>query len=329
MYQASENRYDSMIYRKCGKNGLALSVLSLGYWHNFSQNDPYENARALTLKAFDSGINHFDLANRYGPPWGYAEEVFGKIFRNELSPYRDEITVATKAGNPVLPGPLGRGGTRKHLLSQLDGSLKRLGMDYVDIFYHHSPDLEVPIEESMGALVSAVHSGKALYAAISAYAPDRAKACIDYLRSEKVPLLLHQPRYNMLDRSAEATGLLALLENEGVGCIAFSPLAQGLLSGKYNNGIPADSRIVRGSAFFNESHIEPELIEKVKALVPIANARGQSISQMALAWVLKHTAVTSVIIGVSKTSQIEENVKALGNISFSDEENAKIDSILG
>jgi len=318
-----------MIYRRCGTNGLPTSALALGFWHNFSKNESYESARALALKAFDLGINHFDLANRYGPPWGYAEELFGRLLREDLGPYRDEIIIASKGGNPVLPGPIGRGGTRKHLLSQLDGSLKRLGLDYVDIYYHHSPDLDVPVEESMGALVSAVRSGKALYAAISAYGLERTQECADYLRAEKVPLLLHQPRYNMLDRAAETSGLLDVLLKNGVGCIAFSPLAQGLLSGKYNNGIPADSRVTRGSAFFDKSHVQPGLVDKVKQLVPIAEARGQTIAQMALAWALNHPAMSAVIIGASKVSQIEENVKVLDNVAFTDAEVERIEGILG
>ncbi len=328
MYVANEKRYDTMSYRRCGKSGLKLSAFALGLWHNFGSSHNYDNMVALATTAFDCGITHFDLANNYGPVAGSAEENFGKILKNELKPYRDELVISTKAGYSMWPGPYGDHGSRKYLISSLDQSLKRLGLDYVDIFYHHRPDPETPLEETMGALDSIVRSGKALYIGISNYGPEDTKKAVEILNHLGTPLLIHQPKYSMMNRQPE-DGLFDVLKANGVGSIAFCPLAQGLLTGKYLNGIPTDSRAAdKSSVFLNESNITEEIIEKVRKLSDIAKERGQSMAQMALAWVLRGDNLTTALIGASKPSQIIENVKTLDNMEFSEEELRRIDEIL-
>lgn len=328
MYHASEKRYDTMIYNRCGKSGLKLPALSLGLWHNFGSVNNYDNMVDLVTAAFDNGITHFDIANNYGPKPGSAEENFGRILKNELKPYRDELVISTKAGYGMWPGPYGDWGSKKYLVSSLDQSLKRLGLDYVDIFYHHRPDPETPLEETMSALDHIVRSGKALYAGISNYnAADTEKAA-KILRDMGTPLLIHQPNYSMFNRWVE-WDLINVLENNGVGSIAFCPLAQGLLTGKYLKGIPADSRAADPrSRFLNTDSVTEEKIEKVRKLDLLAKERGQSMAQMALAWVLRGGRITTALIGASKSSQIIENTAALGNLSFTEEELNTIDSIL-
>ena len=314
-----------MTYRRCGRSGVLLPAVSLGLWHNFGGVDIQETARAMVLRAFDLGITHFDLANNYGPPPGSAEETFGRILESDLSTYRDELIISTKAGYRMWPGPYGDCGSRKYLLSSLDQSLKRMGLDYVDIFYSHRPDPETPLEETVGALVQAVQSGKALYAGISSYPPDRTKRAAELLASAGVPLLIHQPNYNLFNRTVE-NGLSDVLLEQGVGCIAFCPLAQGLLTNRYLHGIEPGSRASKPHGFLKADQISEEKLRRVRALAAIAEARGQSLAQLSLAWILSRPAVTTVLIGASKPAQIEENVAALTNIEFSLNELAAIDA---
>ena len=318
------SRYDSMDYRRCGRSGLKLPALSLGLWHNFGGVDDHDNARAMVLRSFDLGITHFDLANNYGPPPGSAEETFGRILREDLAAYRDELIISTKAGYLMWPGPYGEWGSRKYLLASLDQSLKRMGLDYVDIFYSHRPDPDTPLEETVGALVTAVQSGRALYAGISSYDAASTKAAADLLRAAGVPLLIHQPVFNLFNRWVE-DGLSDVLTAEGVGCIPFSPLAQGLLAGRYLDGVSADSRAGRPDGFLRPEHLTDEKLRRVRALAEIAAARGQSLAQLAVAWLLAKPFVTSVLIGASRVSQIEDNLGALGNTTFSPDELAAID----
>lgn len=330
MYQADHSRYTTMTYRRCGRSGIVLPGVSLGLWHNFGAVDARSSAREMILRAFDLGITHFDLANNYGPPPGSAEETFGAIVRSDLAAYRDELIVSTKAGYGMWSGPYQDGGSRKYLLSSLDASLKRMGLDYVDIFYHHRPDPDTPLEETMGALDSAVRQGKALYAGISNYYdPELASRAIAILRSLGTPLLIHQPSYNMFRRDIEKNGLLTTLENEGVGCITFSPLAQGLLTDRYLQGIPADSRVAKAHGFLKKDRLTDERLVQIRALNNIAAGRGQSLAQMALAWIMRHGAVTSVLIGASKVSQIVDSVGALANLEFSSNEDSALEELLG
>jgi L-glyceraldehyde 3-phosphate reductase len=317
-----------MKYNRCGKSGLKLPAISLGLWHNFGGVDVFENSRAIARRAFDLGITHFDLANNYGPPPGSAEENFGKMMKLDFKPYRDEMIISTKAGHYMWEGPYGEWGSRKHILASLDQSLKRMGLEYVDIFYSHRPDPETPLEETMDALATAVKQGKALYVGISKYKPAEAKKAFKILRDLGTPCLIHQPSYSMFNRSIEEEGLLDLLEDEGVGSIVFSPLAQGLLTDRYLKEIPADSRAAKPSIFLKESDITPEKLSKIRQLNELAKERGQSLAQMALAWVLRKGRVTSALIGASKVSQIEDNAAALNNLEFSEEELNKIDQIL-
>ncbi|MFZ1080912.1 MAG: L-glyceraldehyde 3-phosphate reductase [Candidatus Kryptoniota bacterium] len=326
-YFPAEKRYDRMLYRRCGRSGLKLPTISLGLWHNFGGVDVYENFRKIVWNAFDSGITHFDLANNYGPPPGSAEENFGRILKSNFTGYRDEMIISTKAGYEMWHGPYGEWGSRKYLLASLDQSLKRIQLDYVDIFYSHRPDPETPLEETMGALASAVHQGKALYAGISNYSPDMAARAIELLREMGAPCLIHQPSYSMFNRWVE-DGLLDVLEDGGTGCIAFSPLYQGLLTDKYINGIPVGSRASKPHGFLRPEHITEEKISKIKKLNEIAKARNQSLARMALAWLLKDSRVTSVLIGASSVEQLEDNLKALDNLKFANEELKKIDQIL-
>jgi L-glyceraldehyde 3-phosphate reductase len=327
MYVGAANRYDTMVYNRCGRSGLKLPALSLGLWHNFAGVDVYENARAMLLKAFDLGITHFDLANNYGPPPGSAEEVLGRVLHGDLAPYRDELLISTKAGYGMWAGPYGEWGSRKYMLASLDQSLKRIGVDYVDIFYSHRPDPETPLEETMSALDSAVRQGKALYVGISNYRPEQTRQAAQILRQLGTPCLIHQPSYNMLNRWIEE-GLQQVLEEEGIGSIAFVPLAQGLLTNRYLAGIPADSRAAKPVAFLRPKDVTEEKVAKARLLNDLAQQRGQSLAQMALAWVLRGGRVTSALIGASKAWQLEENVGALKNTTFSAEELAAIDRIL-
>lgn len=327
-YKPSENRYNKMQYRRCGKSGIRLPLLSLGLWHNFGDNDDFENSRTILRTAFDNGITHFDLANNYGPPYGTAEKNFGKIFDLDFKKYRDELIISTKAGWDMWPGPYGNFGSRKYLIASLDQSLQRMGLDYVDIFYHHRPDPDTPLEETMGALDHIVRQGKALYVGVSQYnAEDTAKAA-RILKAMGTPFLIHQPRYNMMDRWVE-DGLLDTLESIGLGSIVFSPLEQGILTSKYLHGIPEGSRAATAGSYLDKSQITEDLIGQIQKLNEIADSRGQSLAQMAVAWLLKDERVTSVLVGVSKVSQLEDNIGALNNIAFSKEEIDKIDSILG
>jgi L-glyceraldehyde 3-phosphate reductase len=326
-YQPNNNRYESMVYNRCGKSGLKLPAISLGLWHNFGGEDTFENGRALIRKAFDLGITHFDLANNYGPPPGSAEENFGAFLRKDFSGYRDEMVISTKAGYGMWQGPYGDWGSRKYLVSSLDQSLKRMGLDYVDIFYHHRPDPETPIEETMMALDHVVRQGKALYVGISNYGAEETQQAISILKDLGTPLLIHQPAYSMLNRWVE-NGLTDLLQEEGAGAIAFVPLAQGLLTSRYLNGIPNDSRALKPNSFLNEGDVSEDVLQKVSKLNEIAQERGQSLAQMALAWVLRGGKITSALIGASKVSQIEENVAALNNLDFSEEELRLIDDVL-
>jgi L-glyceraldehyde 3-phosphate reductase len=327
-YLPNSNRYETMFYNRCGNSGLKLPVISLGLWHNFGGVDSFENARAMVRRAFDLGITHFDLANNYGPPPGSAEETFGRLLKQDLAPYRDELVISTKAGFYMWPGPYGEWGSKKYLIASLDQSLKRMGLDYVDIFYSHRPDPETPLEETMAALDLVVRQGKALYVGISNYDAEQTQRAIEILRELGTPLLIHQPSYSMLNRWIEH-GLQDVLAREGVGCIAFSPMAQGLLSNRYLQGIPEDSRAAKPTGFLKSEQITPETLDKVRRLNDIAARRGQTLAQMALAWVLREGRVTSALIGASRVSQIEENVKALDNLSFSAEELAEIDAIVG
>ncbi|HEX6037326.1 aldo/keto reductase [Longimicrobium sp.] len=322
-----DTRYDRMPYRRCGTSGLRLPAISLGLWHNFGSVDPEENGRAIVLRAFDLGITHFDLANNYGPVPGSAEETFGRILRRDLSAHRDELVVSTKAGYRMQPGPYGDGGSRKYLLASLDASLARMGIPYVDVFYHHRPDPETPLEETMGALEQAVRSGKALYAGVSNYPPELTREAARMLREMRVPFVLHQPKYSMLERTPE-NDLFAALEEEGIGCIVFSPLAQGLLTDRYLRGIPADSRAAKPTGFLREDAVTEERRAQLLALNEVARARGQSLAQLALAWVLRNPVVTSALIGASRVQQLEANVAALDNLALFDDELREIDRIL-
>ncbi len=326
MYVADDKRYDSMPYRRSGRSGLNLPAISLGLWHNFGGVDNFENGRAMLRRAFDLGITHFDLANNYGPPYGSAEETFGQIFKKDFVPYRDELIISTKAGWDMWPGPYGDFGSRKYMLASLDQSLKRMGLEYVDIFYHHRPDPETPMEESMGALDTAVRSGRALYAGISAYDAKQTAEAIKILRALGTPCLIHQPKYSMLVRDPEQ-GLFDVLEKEGVGSIVFSPLAQGLLSDRYLQGIPADSRAAR-DFYLKKKDIGEDKLAKIRELNKIAKERGQTLAEMAVAWVLRDPRVTSALVGTSKVSQVDDNVAALKNLKFSAEELRKIDGVL-
>lgn len=324
IYSPNEHRYNNMVYNRCGQSGLKLPAVSLGLWHNFGGVDVFENARQMVLKAFDMGITHFDLANNYGPPYGSAEENFGKIFKQNLVPFRDELLISTKAGYDMWPGPYGIWGSRKYLLASLDQSLKRMGLDYVDIFYSHRFDPETPLEETMGALDSAVKQGKALYAGISSYSAKKTEEAVKILRDMGTPMLIHQPSYSMLNRWIE-DGLLDTLEQEGVGCITFSPLAQGMLSDRYLKEIPADSRAGKSGSSLKQEFLTEKNLSNIKNLNLIAEGRGQTLAQMALAWNLNKPQVTSVLIGASSVKQIEQNVGALKNLEFSSEELKEID----
>ena len=319
MHQPAERRYEKMDYRRCGRSGLKLSALSLGLWHNFGAKDDFANARDMVLRSFDAGITHFDLANNYGPPPGSAEETFGRILREDLAAHRDELIISTKAGYDMWPGPYGEWGSRKYLLASLDQSLKRTGLDYVDIFYSHRPDPETPLEETMGALLTAVKSGKALYVGISSYDADMTRRAAEILRAERIHLLIHQPVFNLFDRWVE-NGLSDVLQNEGIGCIPFTPLAQGLLAGRYNSGIDPDSRAGKPDGFLRPEHVTDEKLRRIRALAEIAASRGQSLAQMSIAWLLAKPYVTSVLIGASRWSQIEDNLGALRGVDFSPEE---------
>lgn len=325
-YTANDERYSKMKYNRCGRSGVKLSALSLGLWHNFGSCDSYDNMVEMIKTAFDNGITHFDLANNYGPYPGSAEENFGKIMQNVMLPYRDELIISTKAGYEMWDGPYGNWGSRKYLIASLDQSLKRMGLEYVDIFYHHRPDPETPMEETARALAHAVKNGKALYAGISNYNAEQTKKMSELMKAEGVPLLIHQPKYNMFERWIE-NGLQTVLEYEGIGSISFCPLAQGLLTNKYIHGIPENSRATK-SRFLTPDRIKPEIIEKVVKLNEIAENRGQSLAQMALVWNLRGNKLTSVLIGASKPSQITENVKALENSEFTSDELSAIDDIL-
>lgn len=327
-YRAAPNRYQQMQYRRCGRSGLQLPLISIGLWHNFGHTDNLETARHLLRTAFDHGITHFDLANNYGPPFGAAEENFGRLFREDWKPYRDELILSTKAGWDMWPGPYGNFGSRKYLIASLDQSLKRMGVDYVDIFYHHRPDPDTPLEETMGALDHIVRQGKALYVGISQYHPAETQRAVELLRQMGTPLLIHQPRYSMMDRWVEK-GLLDVLEKEGVGSIAFSPLEQGLLTDKYLHGLPEDSRAVKDGRYLNKEKITPELIEKIKELNQIARGRGQSLAQMAVAWLLKDPRITTVLVGASSSKQLLDSIGCLQNLDFSAEELAIIERVLG
>jgi L-glyceraldehyde 3-phosphate reductase len=326
-FSPSDNRYSSMSYNRCGRSGLKLPAISLGLWHNFGGVDDFENGRAMIHRAFDLGITHFDLANNYGPPPGSAEANFGKILKQDLAGYRDELVISTKAGWGMWDGPYGNWGSRKYLIASLDQSLRRLGLEYVDIFYHHRPDSETPLEETMSALDQVVRQGKALYAGISSYKPDQTRQATRILRELGAPCLIHQPSYSMFNRWIE-DGLLTVLEDEGIGCIVFSPLAQGLLTDRYLSGIPKDSRAAKPHSFLKPEQVTEEKLAKVRKLNEIAQARGESLAQMAIAWVLRHTAVTSALIGASKVSQIEDGVAALKNVQFTTEELQAIERIL-
>ncbi|MBD7910750.1 L-glyceraldehyde 3-phosphate reductase [Clostridium cibarium] len=327
-YVANSGKYSNCKYRRCGESGLYLPVISLGLWHNFGSINVYENSKNMILKAFDLGITHFDLANNYGPEPGSAEETFGKVLNDNLKDYRDEIVISTKAGYRMWKGPYGDGGGKKYLVSSLDQSLKRMGVDYVDIFYSHRYDKNTPIEETMYTLSRLVKQGKALYVGISSYPPEETQKAIDILKELKTPLLIHQPRYSMFDRTNEESGLFNLLKEHGVGSIVFCPLAQGLLTNKYINGIPQDSRANSNSVFLDKSAITEEKIEKVKKLNELAKMRNQTLAQMALAWILKGDTVTSAIIGASKMEQIVDCHKAMFNMEFTKGELEEIDEIL-
>ena len=326
-YTPSDNRYDSMAYRRCGKSGIRLPEISLGLWHNFGSVDIFENFRKILWKAFDAGITHFDLANNYGPVPGSAEENFGIILKKDFKDYRDEMIISTKAGWMMWPGPYGDFGSRKYLLASLDQSLKRMDLEYVDIFYSHRPDPDTPLEETMGALAHAVHSGKALYAGISSYPADLTKKAVTILKDMGVDCLIHQPSYSMFNRWVEE-GLLDVLEETGVGCIPFSPLAQGLLTNKYLKGIPADSRAAKPTGFLRAEDVTGEKIEKARRLNDIAAERGQSLAQMAVSWLLKDPRITSVLVGVSSLEQLNDNLEALNNKTFTGDELKVIENVL-
>ena len=327
-YQAAADRYDQMRYRYCGNSGLMLPEISLGLWHNFGHNADLTLGRRILRRAFDLGICHFDLANNYGPPFGSAEENFGRILQKDFLPHRDELLISSKAGWDMWPGPYGNFGSRKYLIASCDQSLKRMGVDYVDIFYHHRPDPNTPLEETMGALDQLVRQGKALYVGISQYSAEDTAKAYDILKSLGTPLLIHQPRYSMLDRWVE-NGLMDVLGEKGVGSIAFSPLEQGMLTDKYLKGIPADSRAAKDGRYLNPGQLAPEKLEMIDRLNSIALGRGQTLAQMAIAWLLKDPRITSVLVGVSRPDQLDDNVAAVNNTKFSEEEITKIKTILG
>lgn len=329
MYQADAARYANMTYQRCGKSGVKLPAVSLGLWHNFGSVDSYETCRAIVLRAFDLGITHFDLANNYGPPPGSAEENFGEILRGDLWIYRDELIISTKAGYLMWDGPYGEWGSRKYLLSSLDQSLQRMGLEYVDIFYSHRPDPDTPLAETMGALASAVAQGKALYVGISNYPAEMAAEACRLLRELGTPCLIHQPRYSMFDRWVESDGLLNVLSREGVGCIPFSPLAQGMLTDRYLDGIPDDSRAAKAHGFLKREEITAARLNQIRQLNEMARTRSQTLAQMALAWVLRDTRITTVLIGASSVAQLEQNLGCLSHRSFSSDELSAIDRILG
>ncbi len=326
-HKASKTRYEQMKYNRCGNSGLQLPAVSLGLWHNFGDVDDHGTMKEILFRAFDLGITHFDLANNYGPPPGSAESNLKKVLHSDLSAYRDELIISTKAGYLMWDGPYGEWGSRKYLLASLDQSLKRMGLEYVDIFYSHRPDPNTPLEETMMALHSAVQQGKALYVGISNYDAEQTSRAVDILKNLGTPCLIHQPRYNMFDRWVE-NGLLEVLEEEGVGCIPFSPLAQGLLTDRYLKGIPESSRIASESIFLNKDHLEPETMVKVKGLNLLAEQRGQTLAQMALAWILSRKQITSVLIGASSVEQLEANAATIHNLSFTRDELASIENIL-
>jgi L-glyceraldehyde 3-phosphate reductase len=332
-YTPLKNRYEVMQYRRCGRSGIKLPAISLGLWHNFGGVDLLENSRSMLRRAFDLGVTHFDLANNYGPPYGSAEETFGQVMRQDLRPYRDELIISTKAGWDMWPGPYGDFGSRKYLIASLDQSLKRMGLEYVDIFYHHRPDPDTPLEETMGALDFAVRSGRALYAGISMYDAGRTRQAAAIMRALGTPLLIHQPNYSMFDRWIEG-GLLDALDETGMGCIVFSPLEQGLLTNRYlqagtdRPGIPADSRVAKPHGFLGEEDLTQERLSKVRRLNEIARERGQSLAQMALAWVLRQPGVTSALVGASRVQQVEDNVATLEHLDFAQDELDMIEAVL-
>ncbi|MEU9560131.1 L-glyceraldehyde 3-phosphate reductase [Streptomyces fumanus] len=328
MYTAHPDRYADMPYRRTGRSGLKLPALSLGLWHNFGPDRPVETQRAILRRAFDLGVTHFDLANNYGPPPGAAESALGAALRADFAPYRDELVISTKAGYLMWPGPYGEWGSRKYLLSSLDQSLQRMGVEYVDIFYSHRPDPETPLEETMGALHSAVQQGKALYVGVSNYSPEQTREAARILAGLGTPLLIHQPRYSMLDRRPETEGLLDTLDELAVGSIAYSPLEQGLLTDRYLDGIPEDSRAASDSPFLSSDAVTGELVGKLRALDAIAKERGQTLAQLALAWVLREGRVTSALVGASSPRQLADSVAATGNLRFDAEELARIDEVL-
>ncbi len=327
MYTAAESRYESMSYKRCGVSGIMLPQISLGLWHNFGEPDDYDTAKAMLRRAFDLGITHFDLANNYGPPYGAAETTFGKLFKEDFSAYRDELLISTKAGWDMWPGPYGDLGSRKYLVASLDQSLKRLGLDYVDMFYHHRPDTGTPLEESMGALDQIVRSGKALYVGISSYNAEQTRQAVKILQDMGTPCLIHQPKYNMFHRAPEK-GLFEVLKQSGVGSIVFSPLAQGVLTDRYLGGFPEDSRAVRDGRYLKPDFIKDEQLNKVHALKKIADSRGQNVAQLAIAWVLRKPEVTSALIGASRVAQVEDAVGALDNLDFSTDELKQIEEII-
>jgi len=327
-YNAAENRYDTMQYRRTGRSGLKLPAISLGLWHNFGGVDTLENSRAMLRRAFDLGVTHFDLANNYGPPPGSAEENFGRILAQDFMPYRDELIISSKAGYYMWPGPYGEWGSRKYLISSLDQSLKRMGLEYVDIFYSHRPDPETPLEETMMALDQIVRQGKALYVGVSNYSADQTREAAEILAELGTPALIHQPKYHMFDRWIEPE-LMDVLDDEGMGCIAFSPLAQGLLTNRYLKDIPEDSRAAKPHGFLKTEQITETTMQKVRALNDLARARGQSLAQMAIAWILRLPGMTSALIGASSVHQLEDSLAALNNLSFSDDDLRQIEAILG
>ncbi|HJB00759.1 MAG TPA: L-glyceraldehyde 3-phosphate reductase [Candidatus Mediterraneibacter merdavium] len=327
MYKASEKRYEKMVYSRCGESGLKLPEVSLGLWHNFGDISAYENMRQICFTAFDNGITHFDLANNYGPAPGSAEKNFGRILKEDLGQYRDELIISTKAGYEMWPGPYGDWGSRKYLLASLDQSLKRMGLEYVDIFYHHRMDPQTPLEETMGALAQAVFSGKALYAGLSNYDGETMKKACDILRELRCPFIINQNRYSIFDRTIEKNGLKEAAQDCGKGIIAFSPLAQGLLTDRYLNGVPGDSRIRTDGRFLKEDALSEERLGQIRALNDIAAQRGQSLAEMALSWVLRDGVVTSVLVGASRPEQVLDNIRAVENTTFTEEELKKIDEI--
>jgi len=326
-FTPSDDRYESMRFNRCGRSGIKLPAVSLGLWHNFGGMDSLENARLMLRRAFDLGITHFDLANNYGPPYGSAEETFGLILAQDLAPFRDELIISSKAGWDMWPGPYGDWGSRKYLVASLDQSLERMGLDYVDVFYHHRPDAETPLEETMAALDFIVRSGRALYVGISQYPPELTVRAADILEGLGTPCLIHQPRYSMLDRWIE-DGLLEVLTDRGIGCIVFSPLAQGLLTDRYLEGVPMDSRAARGDSYLSPRQVTDDVVGRVRRLDEVARTRGQSMAQLAIAWVLRQPGVTSALIGASRCEQIDDAVGALGSAALSSEELSAIDEIL-